>query len=101
MFLELIPAVHRTLQAVTSPTNYTDLGDWNRDGKTVTKASGFLYQLQSSSSPPFGVIYYLVEVLPNFRQWYAVFRLMCGGLLFAKKPGKTPDSCLQPQCGLQ
>ena len=41
------------------------------------------------------------------RQWYAAFRLMCGGLLFAKKPGircltdKTPDSCLQPQCGPQ
>ena len=43
----------------------------------------------------------------QLRQWYAAFRLMCGGLLFVKKPGirclsgKTPDSCLQPQCGPQ
>ena len=46
-------------------------------------------------------------VVMMVRQWYVAFRLMCGVLLFAKKPGircltgKTPDSCLQPQCGLQ
>ena len=48
VFLELIPAVHMTLQAMTSPNLFSNLGEWNWDGETVTKATGFLYQLESS-----------------------------------------------------
>jgi len=29
VFLELISAVHKTLQAMTSPVEFSDLGDWN------------------------------------------------------------------------
>ena len=49
VFLELIPAVHMTLQAMTSLDQFSNLGDWNWDGETVTKANGYLYQLESSS----------------------------------------------------
>jgi len=33
MFLELIPAVHKTLQAMTSPVEFSDLGDWSWDSE--------------------------------------------------------------------
>jgi len=66
VFLELIPSVHKTLQAMTSPTNFTDLGDWNWDGKTVTKANGFLYQLESSFFLVSFII--LLEILSNLRE---------------------------------
>ena len=50
VFLELLPAIHLTLQAMTCPNQYESLGtDWNWDGETVTKANGFLYQFQSST----------------------------------------------------
>jgi len=50
VFLELLPSVHMTLQAINSPSQYPDLGtEWNWDGETTTKANGFLYQLESSS----------------------------------------------------
>ena len=50
VFLELIPAVHSCLQAMVHPNLHDELGtDWNWDGETITKANGFLFQLQSSS----------------------------------------------------
>lgn len=52
VFLELLPALH---QAMVHGT------DWSCDGETITKANGFLFQLQSSSF----LIYFqiLVQVL--------------------------------------
>ena len=49
VFLELLPAVHMTLQAMICPSQFENLGDWNWDGETLTKANGFLYQCESSS----------------------------------------------------
>ena len=52
VFLELFPAVHACLQAMIVPTHHFHTaagGNWNWDGETLTKANGFLYQLQSSS----------------------------------------------------
>lgn len=50
VFLELLPALHMCLQAMVDHNAHTDLGiDWSWDGETITKAIGFLYQLQSST----------------------------------------------------
>jgi len=73
VFLELLPAVHTALQAMSCPSQFTELGtdrSWvvsfpddfslsgrmrslacetrSWDGETLTKANGFLYQLESS-----------------------------------------------------
>jgi len=43
IFLELLPSVHMTLQAISSPGQFDDLGtNWNWDGETISKANGFL-----------------------------------------------------------
>ena len=50
VFLELLPAVLMTLQAMASPATFEDLGtDWNWDSETVMKANGYIHQLESSS----------------------------------------------------
>ena len=50
VFLELLPAVHTALQAISCPSQFKELGtDWSWDGETLTKANEFLYQLESSS----------------------------------------------------
>ena len=50
VFKELLPAVHLCLEAIAQPHLHQELGtDWSWDGETITKANGFLYQLQSSS----------------------------------------------------
>ena len=50
VFLELLPAVHTGLEAMVHPTLHGELGtDWSWDGETITKANGFLFQLQSST----------------------------------------------------
>ena len=49
-FLELLPAVVLAFEAISHPSLHSKLGtDWNWDGETITKANGFLYQLQSST----------------------------------------------------
>ena len=49
-FWELFPAVHTVLEAIVHPNVHQQLGtDWNWDGESITKANGFLFQLQSSS----------------------------------------------------
>ena len=49
VFLELLPALHTCLQAMVDHNAHPDLGtDWSWDGETITKANGFLFQLQSS-----------------------------------------------------
>ena len=48
VFLELLPAVHIVLVAISHPSMHQELGtDWNWDGESITKANGFLFQLQS------------------------------------------------------
>ena len=55
VLLELLPAVHMILQAMTCPHLYTSLGtDWKWDTDTITKANSFLYQLESSSFLVYG-----------------------------------------------
>ena len=50
VFLDLLPAVRACLQALTNPNQHEEFGtQWSWDGETITKANGFLYQLQSSS----------------------------------------------------
>ena len=49
-FLELLPPLHASLQAMVHPTLHCNLGtDWSWDGETITRASDFLFQLQSST----------------------------------------------------
>ena len=49
-FLYLLPPLHAAIQAMVHPTLHSDLGiDWSWDGETITRANGFLFQLQSSS----------------------------------------------------
>ena len=48
--MELLPAVHTVLHAIVNPNMHQELGtDWNWDGESITKANGFLFQLQSPS----------------------------------------------------
>ena len=50
VFLELLPAVHAVLNAIVHLSMHQDLGtDWNWDSDSITKANGFLFQLQSPS----------------------------------------------------
>ena len=50
VFSELLPAVHTTLHAMVHPNQHQELGTtWNWDGDTITKANGFLFQLQAPS----------------------------------------------------
>ena len=66
VFLELLPALHTTFQAMVIPRQYEDFGtDWNWDGETITKANGFLFQLQSSL---FLICFkILLEIIQNLR----------------------------------
>ena len=66
-FLQLLPAVNTCLEAIVHPSLHTCLGtNWGWDGETITKANGFLYQLQSS---PFLVSFYiLLQVLQVLKE---------------------------------
>lgn len=58
IFMELHEAIHSSLDAMAHPSLHTDLGtDWGWDGETVTRANGFLYQLQS---PTFLVSFHIL-----------------------------------------
>ena len=63
VFEELLPAVHKALKAMVCPNEYPELGaDWAWDGDTITKAYGFLYQLES---PTFLISFKINSVLPT------------------------------------
>ena len=48
VFVELLPALHLCLEAMVHPELHPDFGTgWNWDGETISKANGFLFQLQS------------------------------------------------------
>ena len=43
LYLDLLPPLHAALQAMVHPSLHSDLGiDWSWDGKTITRANGFL-----------------------------------------------------------
>ena len=81
---ELLPAVLMTLQAMVSPQQFQDLGsDWNWDSDTLTKANGFLYQLQS---PLFLLSFkILLEVLTCLRGLTLKLQMEAIDVLYAYK----------------
>ena len=68
VFEELLPAVHKVLKAMVNSSAFPEFGtDWAWDGDTITKANGFLYQLESCTflicfKILLKVLYYLREV---------------------------------------
>ena len=47
---ELLPAIYISLYSIIDSTQYEDdLGAWNWDSESITKANGFFHQLESSS----------------------------------------------------
>ena len=66
VFLELMPAVYMTLQAMVNPNEFQNLvTNWNWDGETITKATWSVYQMESSS---FLVCFkILLEILSQLR----------------------------------
>ena len=63
VFLELLPALHTTLQAMVAPRQYAVFGDtWKWDGDTVTKANGFLFQFTVS---------HILDLLQDFARSFA------------------------------
>ena len=94
VFLELLPAVHMVLQAITCPTQFEELGtDWNWDGETATKANGFLYQLQSAS---FLVCFkILLEVLSCLRSLTMKLQMQAIDVMYAHKQVHAVVSTLE------
>lgn len=49
VFAEMLPAVHTALEAIVYPHQHQECGtNWMWDTETVTKANGFLFQLEST-----------------------------------------------------
>ena len=85
VFLELIPSVHMTLQAISSPGKYESLGiDWNWDGETISKANGFLES--SSFLISFKI---LLEVLSSLRALTLKLQIQAIDVLYAYKEVKN------------
>ena len=82
VFLELIPAVYTTLLAIVNPSDFQNLGvNWNWDGETITKATGYVYQLESSS---FLVCFkILIEVLSQFRGLTLKLQMQAADIIYA------------------
>ncbi len=50
VLLQLLPSLHKCLEAIVSRNAHPELGtDWTWDGESVNKASGYLFQLESST----------------------------------------------------
>ena len=82
IFTELLTAFRIVLQAMSCPAQFPELGlSWNWDNDTVTKANGFLYQIESSS-----FLIYLKIVLEVF----SYIRVLTLKLHFL---GILPDAC--------
>ena len=72
------------MQAIVSPNHFSDLGtDWDWDGETLTKANGFLYQLQSSVFIICFAI--LLEILSSFRGLTKKLQMEAVGVIYAYK----------------
>jgi len=94
VFLELLPSVHVTLQAISSPGQFEDLGtNWNWDGETISKANGFLYQLESS---PFLISFkILLEALSSLRALTLKLQMQAIDVLYAYKEVKNTIKSLK------
>ena len=94
VFLELLPALHTSLQAMVVPRQYEDLGDnWSWDGNTVTKANGFLFQLQS---PSFLICFkILLEILQSMRSLTLKLQMQTTDVVYAYKQVKAALSSLK------
>ena len=94
VFLELLPAVLVTLQAMVCPINFEDLGtDWNWDGETMVKANGFIHQLESSS---FIVCFQiLLESLTHLRGLSLKLQMQAIDVLYAYNQVKSVHDSLK------
>ena len=74
--------VYSTLQAMINPNEFQSLGvDWNWDGETITKATGFVHQLESSS---FLVCFkILLEVLSQLRGLTLKLQMQAADIIYA------------------
>ena len=84
VFLDLLLAVHHTFSAMVSPNAFLELGtNWEWDGETITKANGFLHQLQSS---PFLISFkILLEVMCCLRGLTKKLQLQVIDVFYAYK----------------
>ena len=88
VFHELLPAVLMTLRAMVSPDNFPELGrNWNWDGETLTKANGFLFQLESSLFLLSFKI--LLEVLTSLRGLTLKLQMEAIDVLYAYREVRT------------
>ncbi len=94
VFLELLPAVHMTLQAIVCPSQLENLGtDWNWDGETLTKANGFIHQLECSS---FLVCFkILLEVLSGLRELTLKLQMQAVDVIYAYRQVRAVVSTLK------
>ena len=102
VFLELLPALHTSLQAMVSPRQHQDLDtDWGWDGDTITKTNGYLYQLQS---PSFLVCFkILLEILQCLKGLTVKLQMQASDVMYAYEPvqsvlsilEKMRDNCVQ------
>ena len=83
-----------TLQAISSPGQFEDLGtNWNWDGETLSKANGFLYQLESS---PFLISFkILLEALSSLRALTLKLQMQAIDMLYAYNEVKNTIKSLK------
>lgn len=93
-FLQLLPALHLCLEAMVHPCLHQELGtDWSWDGETITKANGFLFQLQS---PLFLVSFQiLLQVLHILRELTIKLQMKATDVVSAYKLVETLVSRLK------
>ena len=78
----------------TIPRQYQDLGtDWIWDGETITKANGFLFQLQSSLFLIGFKI--LLEILPSLRSLTVKLQMQAIGVVYTYKQVESVISTLK------
>ena len=83
VFLELLPAVHTTFQAMIFPDEHENLGTWDWDAETIMKATGFMHQLESSS---FLICFHiLLECLVRMRSVTVKLQMEASDVLYAYK----------------
>ena len=70
------------LEAMITPNNYEALGtDWNWDADTVTKANGFIYQLESATFRLFFNIH--LECLTHLQGLTLKLQVQAGDVFYA------------------
>jgi hypothetical protein len=89
--LLLLPSLHAALLGIVSPSE--DLGtEWNWDGETLTRANGFLHQLESSS---FLISFKtLLEVLTCLKSLTIKLQMQAIDILYAYREVKGVTSTL-------